>query len=195
MGAAVGQVPEYIEMVTRWCKQFTTLPVIVKLTPNVADIKPPALAAHRGGADAVSLINTINSVMGVDLDTLLIHPHTGSSGSHGGYCGPAVKPIALNMVAEIARSSAMHELPISGIGGIGTWRDAAEFIALAAREQASHTFLVPTMLAMILEEPTIGEAKFALRKIAYGASPISPAVLARGEARFGRIFAQTYGQA
>jgi dihydropyrimidine dehydrogenase (NAD+) subunit PreA len=132
MGSAVGQVPEYIEMVTRWCKEYTRLPVIVKLTPNVADIKPPALAAHRGGADAVSLINTINSVMGVDLDALLIHPHTGATGSHGGYCGPAVKPIALAMVAEIARTPAMSGLPISGIGGISTWKDAAEFIALGA---------------------------------------------------------------
>ncbi|HEX7439907.1 MAG TPA: NAD-dependent dihydropyrimidine dehydrogenase subunit PreA [Caldimonas sp.] len=130
MGSAVGQVPEYIEMVTRWCKQYTRLPVIVKLTPNVADIKPPALAAQRGGADAVSLINTINSVMGVDLDTLLISPNTGGTGSHGGYCGPAVKPIALNMVAEIARAQATARLPISGIGGISTWKDAAEFIAL-----------------------------------------------------------------
>ncbi|MBC7482283.1 MAG: NAD-dependent dihydropyrimidine dehydrogenase subunit PreA [Rhizobacter sp.] len=130
MGSAVGQVPEYIEMVTRWCKQYTRLPVIVKLTPNVADIKPPALAAFRGGADAVSLINTINSVMGVDLDALLIYPNTGGTGSHGGYCGPAVKPIAQNMVAEIARTAEMAGLPISGIGGITTWKDAAEFIAL-----------------------------------------------------------------
>jgi dihydropyrimidine dehydrogenase (NAD+) subunit PreA len=130
MGSAVGQVPEYIEMVTRWCKQYTRLPVIVKLTPNVADIKPPALAAYRGGADAVSLINTINSVMGVDLDSLLIYPNTGGFGSHGGYCGPAVKPIAQNMVAEIARTPEMAYLPISGIGGIGTWKDAAEYIAL-----------------------------------------------------------------
>ena len=132
MGSAVGQVPEYIEMVTRWCKEFTRLPVIVKLTPNVADIKPPALAAHRGGADAVSLINTVNSVMGVDLDALLIYPHTGATGSHGGYCGPAVKPMALHMVAEIARTPAMAGLPISGIGGITTWKDAAEFIALGS---------------------------------------------------------------
>ena len=132
MGSAVGQVPEYIEMVTRWCKHYTKLPVIVKLTPNVADIKPPALAAHRGGADAVSLINTINSVMGVDLDSLLIVPSTGGQGSHGGYCGPAVKPIAQNMVAEIARTPAMARLPISGIGGITNWKDAAEFIALGA---------------------------------------------------------------
>ena len=130
MGSAVGQVPEYIEMVTRWCKQYTKLPVIVKLTPNITDIKPPALAAHAGGADAVSLINTINSVMGVDLDSLLIYPNTGGTGSHGGYCGPAVKPIAQNMVAEIARTPAMAGLPISGIGGITTWKDAAEFIAL-----------------------------------------------------------------
>ncbi len=130
MGSAVGQVPEYIEMVTRWCKAFTHLPVIVKLTPNVADIKPAALAAQRGGADAVSLINTINSVMGVDLDSLRIYPNTGGTGSHGGYCGPAVKPIAQNMVAEIARTPALAQLPISGIGGISNWRDAAEFIAL-----------------------------------------------------------------
>src|SRR5882762_12020286 len=75
MGAAVGQVPEYIEMVTRWVKEGSKLPCLVKLTPNISDIKPPALAAHRGGADAVSLINTINSVMGVDLDALAIHPH------------------------------------------------------------------------------------------------------------------------
>ena len=132
MGSAVGQVPEYIEMVTRWCKQYTRLPVIVKLTPNVADIKPPALAARRGGADAVSLINTINSIIGVDLDAWRIYPATGLTGSHGGYCGPAVKPLALNMVAEIARHEALRGLPISGIGGITNWRDAAEFIALGA---------------------------------------------------------------
>lgn len=130
MGAAVGQVPEYIERVTRWCKQYCSLPVIVKLTPNITDIRYPARAAKAGGADAVSLINTINSVIGVDLDQMLISPHTGSQGSHGGYCGPAVKPIALNMVSEIGRDAQTRGLPISGIGGISTWRDAAEFIAL-----------------------------------------------------------------
>lgn len=130
MGAAVGQVPEYIEMVTRWCKQYCSLPTIVKLTPNINDIRYPARAAKAGGADAVSLINTINSVMGVDLDTMLMSPHTGDKGSHGGYCGPAVKPIALNMVSEIGRDPQTRGLPISGIGGITTWRDAAEFIAL-----------------------------------------------------------------
>ncbi len=132
MGAAVGQVPEYIEMVTRWCKQYYSRPVIVKLTPNITDIRKPAEAAHRGGADAVSLINTINSITSVNLDTMSPEPSIGGKGSHGGYCGPAVKPIAMSMVSEIARNEATHGLPISGIGGVTTWRDAAEFMALGA---------------------------------------------------------------
>src|SRR5918998_612211 len=88
--------------------------------------------SERGRADAVSLINTINSIMGVDLDRMVPSPHTDGKATHGGMCGPAVKPIALNMVAEIARSPATRGLPISGIGGIETWRDAAEFIALGS---------------------------------------------------------------
>ena len=132
MGAAVGQVPEYIQMVTQWCKQSTQLPVIVKLTPNISDIRAPARAARAGGADAVSLINTINSIISVNLDTMSPEPTIDGWGSHGGYCGPAVKPVALNMVAEIARDPATAGLPISGIGGITTWRDAAEFMALGA---------------------------------------------------------------
>lgn len=132
MGAAVGQVPEYIEMVTAWCKHYSTLPVIVKLTPNITDVRLPARAAKKGGANAVSLINTINSIMGVDPSTLTMSPSTGGKGSHGGYCGPAVKPIALNMVAEIARDPQTAGLPISGIGGVVTWRDALDYIALGA---------------------------------------------------------------
>ncbi|MCA0963499.1 NAD-dependent dihydropyrimidine dehydrogenase subunit PreA [Salipiger bermudensis] len=132
MGSAVGQVPEYIEMVTRWVKQYTRMPCIVKLTPNITDIRKPAMAAHAGGADAVSLINTINSITSVDLDLFAPEPTIDGKGAHGGYCGPAVKPIALNMVAEIARSPEMRGLPISGIGGVTTWKDAAEFMALGA---------------------------------------------------------------
>ena len=132
MGAAVGQVPEYIEMVTRWCKQYSRMPVIVKLTPNITDIRYPARAAKRGGADAVSLINTISSIVSVDLDNFAPQPTIDGKGSHGGYCGPAVKPIALNMVAEIARDAETRGLPISAIGGVTTWRDAAEFIAMSA---------------------------------------------------------------
>lgn len=132
MGAAVGQVPEYIEMVTRWVKQNTRMPCIVKLTPNITDIRKPAAAAKAGGADAVSLINTINSITSVDLDLFAPEPTIDGKGAHGGYCGPAVKPIALNMVAEIARSPDLQGLPISGIGGVTTWKDAAEFMALGA---------------------------------------------------------------
>lgn len=132
MGSAVGQVPEYIEMVTRWVKQHTRMPVIVKLTPNITDIRKPASAAKAGGADAVSLINTINSITSVDLDLFSPEPTIDGKGAHGGYCGPAVKPIALNMVAEIARDPSLREIPISGIGGVTTWKDAAEFLALGA---------------------------------------------------------------
>jgi len=132
IGSAVGDAPECIEMVTRWCKAHTRMPVIVKLTPNVADIRHPARAAKRGGADAVSLINAINSIMGVDLDAMTLTDPIDGKGARGGMCGPAVKPIALAMVAEIARDPMTAGLPISGIGGVTTWRDAAEFIALGA---------------------------------------------------------------
>ena len=132
MGSAVGQVPEYIEMVARWAKSHTRMPVIVKLTPNITDVRYPARAARQGGADAVSLINTISSIISVDLDSFSPEPSIDGKGSHGGYCGPAVKPIALNMVAEIARDAETAGLPISGIGGVTTWRDAAEFLALGA---------------------------------------------------------------
>jgi dihydropyrimidine dehydrogenase (NAD+) subunit PreA len=132
MGSAVGQVPEYIQQAAHWCKSVARIPVIVKLTPNITNILPAALAARNGGADAVSLINTLNSIMRVDYDSLTIYPSTDGMGSHGGYCGPAVKPIALHMVAEIARSRETRGLPISGIGGVTDWRDAVDFLALGA---------------------------------------------------------------
>jgi dihydropyrimidine dehydrogenase (NAD+) subunit PreA len=131
MGSAMGQVPEYACMVTEWVKEASEIPVIVKLTPNVTNILPPARAAMKGGADAVSLINTINSVMGVDIDTFIPQPNVNGMAAHGGYCGPAVKPIALNMVSELARDSEFN-IPISGIGGISNWRDAVEFLLLGA---------------------------------------------------------------
>jgi dihydropyrimidine dehydrogenase (NAD+) subunit PreA len=131
MGSAVGQEPKVLEELVRWVMDAAGVPVIAKLTPNVTDPRDPARAAKRGGADAVSLINTVQSVMGVDLDRLVPVPVVGTASSHGGYCGPAVKPIALRMVAEIARDPECG-LPVSGIGGIECWRDAAEFLALGA---------------------------------------------------------------
>src|SRR6202046_3605457 len=129
MGAAVGQVPEYTEMITAWVKEVARVPVIVKLTPNVTSVTHIAAAAQRGGADAGSLINTINSLMGVDLDNFSPRPNVGGTSSHGGYCGPAVKPIALPLLSTVAKNS---RIPISGIGGIANWSDAAEHIALGA---------------------------------------------------------------
>jgi dihydropyrimidine dehydrogenase (NAD+) subunit PreA len=131
MGSAVGQVPEYAERITSWVKEKARTPVIVKLTPNISDIRMPARAAKRGGADALSAINTINSITGIDLDTLLPRPMVDGKSTHGGYCGPAVKPIALNMVQQVM-SDPEAALPLSGIGGIGSWRDAVEFILLGA---------------------------------------------------------------
>jgi len=129
MGSAVGQVPEYACQIVEWVQEAARTPVIVKLTPNIADIRHPARAAVKGGADALSLINTINSVTSVDLDDFVPRPKVGGKSSHGGYCGPAVKPIALHMVSQVAGDPDC-QVPLSGIGGIGTWQDAAEFIAL-----------------------------------------------------------------
>ncbi|OBZ13413.1 NAD-dependent dihydropyrimidine dehydrogenase subunit PreA [Bacillus sp. FJAT-26390] len=131
MGAASGQQPDLVEMQTMWVKEAARTPVIVKLTPNITDITATAKAAVRGGADAISLINTINSLAGVDIDTWNTIPHVGGKGAHGGYCGPAVKPIALNMVAECARNPLVG-VPISGIGGISNWRDAVEFLLMGS---------------------------------------------------------------
>src|SRR5580693_2165201 len=129
MGSAVGQVPEYCAQITGWVKEKARTPVIVKLTPNISDIRMPARAAKRGGADALSAINTINSITSIDLDTLQPNPNVDGKSSHGGYCGPAVKPIALNLVHEVL-SDPLGALPVSGIGGIANWKDAAEFILL-----------------------------------------------------------------
>ncbi len=131
MGSAVGQHADLIAQVAEWVKEVARVPVIVKLTPNITDIRWAARGAAQGGADAISMINTINSIMGVDLQTLNPIPHVDGKSSHGGYCGPAVKPIALNMVNECARDPQV-QLPISGIGGVETWSDAAEFLVLGA---------------------------------------------------------------
>jgi dihydropyrimidine dehydrogenase (NAD+) subunit PreA len=131
MGSAVGQVPEYTTMITEWVKEVARTPVLVKLTPNITDIRAIARAAKQGGADGLSAINTINSLTGIDLDTLTPRPNVGGRSSHGGYCGPAVKPIALHLVQQAA--SDPESPPISGIGGIGNWRDAAEFILLGCQ--------------------------------------------------------------
>ncbi|WP_298787327.1 NAD-dependent dihydropyrimidine dehydrogenase subunit PreA [uncultured Marinococcus sp.] len=131
MGSASGQVPELVRQQTAWVKEVAQTPVIVKLTPNITDITFTAKAAVEGGADAVSMINTINSLSGVDLDSWNTIPNVDGKGAHGGYCGPAVKPIALNMVGECARTPGI-DVPISGMGGVSSWQEAAEFMLMGA---------------------------------------------------------------
>ena len=131
MGSAVGQEPEVLKVVAGWAVEYSAIPVLIKLTPNIGDILEPGVAAVEAGVHGLSLINTIKSLIGVDLDRFVPYPVVGNQSTNGGYCGPAVKPIALHMVAQLARDPRIT-VPISGIGGIATWRDAAEFIALGA---------------------------------------------------------------
>jgi len=131
MGSAVGQEPEVLKVVAGWAVEFSKIPVLIKLTPNIGDILEAGVPAVEAGARGLSLINTIKSLIGVDLDRFVPYPVVGKRSTNGGYCGPAVKPIALHMVAALARDPRIT-VPISGIGGIATWRDAAEFIALGA---------------------------------------------------------------
>jgi dihydropyrimidine dehydrogenase (NAD+) subunit PreA len=129
VGAAMGQHPDLIASVTRAVKQVAKVPLIVKLTPNVTDIVPVAQAAVENGADILAAINTVQCLMGIDLDTLEPRPSVAGAGTYGGYSGPAVKPIGLRVVSQIARE---FHVPILGIGGISRWQDAAEYIAAGA---------------------------------------------------------------
>ncbi|MEK4566740.1 NAD-dependent dihydropyrimidine dehydrogenase subunit PreA [Alkalihalobacillus sp. FSL R5-0424] len=131
MGAASGQVPALVESQTYWVKEVAQTPVIVKLTPNITDITATAEAAVSGGADAISLINTINSLASVDIHTWNTVPNVDGLGTHGGYCGPAVKPIALHMLGECARND-LVTVPISGIGGISNWQNVVEFMLMGS---------------------------------------------------------------
>ncbi len=112
-------------------KEVAKTPVIVKLTPNITDITVTAEAAVQGGADAISMINTINSLAGVDIHSWNTVPNVDGLGTHGGYCGPAVKPIALHMLGDCARNSQVN-VPISGIGGISDWQSTVEFMLMGA---------------------------------------------------------------
>ncbi len=132
LGVTIGQSEELIEKFTRATKRGTRLPVLVKLTPNITDMVPMALAAKRGGADGISAINTINSITGVDIDTLAAEPSVRGKSIIGGYSGPAVKPIALRFLSDLSRCPELRGMHLSGMGGIEIWRDALEFILLGA---------------------------------------------------------------
>ncbi|MHB0886324.1 MAG: NAD-dependent dihydropyrimidine dehydrogenase subunit PreA [Bacillota bacterium] len=131
MGSAVGQNPELTEKTARWVKEAARrVPVVIKLTPQIADIAAAAEAVKRSGADGVTAINTVKGLMGVDLDSFVPYPNVGGYSTYGGVSGPAIKPVALRCVAEIARRV---DIPVSATGGVTTWRDAAEFLLVGAR--------------------------------------------------------------
>jgi dihydropyrimidine dehydrogenase (NAD+) subunit PreA len=132
MGATVGQDPGIARMVVEWVMEVATIPVITKLTPNVHSVVPTGKAVVEAGTNALSLINTIQSVTGIDLDTFVPNPYVAGKSVFGGYCGPAVKPIALKMLATISQDNTTRQVPVSGIGGISSWKDAVEFILLGA---------------------------------------------------------------
>ena len=132
LGMTIGQSEELIERFTRAVKRGTRLPVLVKLTPNITDMVPMALAAKRGGADGIAAINTIKSITGVDIDTLVAQPAVQGKSMVGGYSGAAVKPIALRFISDLCRCEDLKGMHISGMGGVETWWDALEFMLLGA---------------------------------------------------------------
>lgn len=132
LGSDIGQIPELVERFTRIAKSSCTIPVIAKLTPNVANMGPAAEAAKKGGADGIAAINTIKSITGVNLHTFVSEPSVHGKSALGGYSGAAVKPIALRFIAELGMNKNLQGLHITGMGGIENWTDAAEFILLGS---------------------------------------------------------------
>uniref|UniRef100_A0A7C3N8W1 Dihydroorotate dehydrogenase B (NAD(+)), catalytic subunit n=1 Tax=Candidatus Methanomethylicus mesodigestus TaxID=1867258 RepID=A0A7C3N8W1_9CREN len=129
MGAFCGQRPELIDSLTKAAKRGSTVPVMVKLTPNVTDIAYMAKTAEKAGADATSAINTVLGLIGVNIDTFEPMPSVDGKSTFGGMSGPGVKPIGMRCVAQIAQAT---NIPVSGIGGISTWKDAVEYLLIGA---------------------------------------------------------------
>ncbi len=132
LGSDIGQVPELVERFTAAARRGTRLPILAKLTPNVATMSPAAEAAKRGGADGLAAINTIKSIIGVNPHTYISAPAVHGMSAVGGYSGNAVKPIALRFIAELGQNPALREMHISAMGGVETWSDALEYILLGA---------------------------------------------------------------
>lgn len=132
LGFTIGQNPNLVKKFTTAVRRGTTLPVLAKLTPNVADMVPMAIAAKQAGADGIAAINTINSITGVDIHSFTAQPDVHGKSIVGGYSGAAVKPIALRFISDLGHSKELQGMHISGMGGIQTWEDAVEFISLGA---------------------------------------------------------------
>lgn len=130
LGAEIGESPELTAHYTAAVRKGTKLPVLAKMTPNITHMEEPAKAAVAAGADGIAAINTIRSIMNIDLNTFLSEPRVNGQSIEGGYSGKAVKPIALRFINEMRKDPALAEIPISGMGGIENWRDAMEFLLM-----------------------------------------------------------------
>lgn len=130
LGSDVGQNPELVALYTEATRKGTHLPVLAKMTPNIGNMEIPALAAMKSGATGIAAINTIKSIMNIHLDDFTSEPQVDGKSCVGGYSGKTVKPIALRFIHDMKKHPQLKDVPISGMGGIETWRDSAEFLAL-----------------------------------------------------------------
>ncbi len=130
LGADVGTNPELVAKYTELVKAKAKVPVLAKMTPNITNMEIPALAAVNAGADGIAAINTIKSITGFDITHMEPEPAVNGKSAVSGYSGNAVKPIALRFIYDMASCDALKDVPISGMGGIENWHDAAEFLAL-----------------------------------------------------------------
>ncbi|MBP5793680.1 MAG: NAD-dependent dihydropyrimidine dehydrogenase subunit PreA, partial [Spirochaetaceae bacterium] len=130
LGSDVGQNPELVASYVKAVRRGATIPILAKMTPNIGNMELPAVAAVNGGADGLAGINTIKSILNIDLDSFVSQPQVGNYTSIGGYSGKAVKPIALRFIHDMRKCIVTRAIPVSGMGGIESWRDAAEFMAL-----------------------------------------------------------------
>ena len=133
LGSDIGTNPELVKRYIMAAKKGTSLPVLAKMTPNITNMEVPALAAVKAGADGIAAINTIKSIMNIDLNNFVSGPDVLGKSTVGGYSGKAVKPIALRFIYDLKNNLELQSIPISGMGGIETWRDAIEFISLGCK--------------------------------------------------------------
>ena len=133
MGSDVGTNPELVKKYCEAVTSVTKIPFIAKMTPNITSMEVPARAALEGGAAAVSCINTIKSISNIDFENMTAMPVVNGKSSISGYSGAAVKPIALRFCANLLQDEIVGKRDLSGIGGIETWKDAAEFLALGCK--------------------------------------------------------------
>lgn len=130
LGSDVGQNPDLVQHYTECVKKGSSVPVLAKMTPNIGNMEVPAAAAIKGGADGIAAINTIKCISGFDLEKIEPYNAVNKKTSVSGYSGKAVKPIALRFIHDMAKCKDLQNVPLSGIGGIETWHDAAEFLIL-----------------------------------------------------------------